>query len=80
MSDGMTGSTAEWIVLWRSEMTMQDLRHRELDDRAGLPEGYVSKIMCGLVKEPTAATISKINRALGIRFVRLAAERAAPTP
>ncbi len=47
-------------------MTTQQLTHREVDDLAGLAEGYVSKLMCGQVREPTAATISKMNRALRI--------------
>jgi hypothetical protein len=66
--DGLTGTMADWIALWRSAMSAQDLTYREVDDLAGLGEGYMAKLMCGLVKEATAATISKINRALRIRL------------
>jgi predicted transcriptional regulator len=68
MTNGLTGSQPEWLALWRSAMSAQDLTHREVDDLAGLAEGYVSKLMCGQVREPTAATISKMNRALRIRL------------
>jgi hypothetical protein len=77
MSDWLTGSQADWIMLWRSAMSARALTHREVDELAGLAEGYVSKLMCGQVREPTAATISKMNRALRIR---LYAERDALTP
>jgi hypothetical protein len=68
MSEALTGSQADWIALWRRETAAQGLTHRALDDRANLGEGYFSKLMCGLVKEPTSATIDRINRALGIRL------------
>jgi hypothetical protein len=66
MTERLIGSQAEWIALWRSAMATQRLTHREVDDLAGLAEGYVSKLLCGQVREPTAATISKMNRALRI--------------
>jgi hypothetical protein len=68
MSDALTGTMADWIALWRSAVAAQDLTYREVDDLAGLGEGYMAKLMCGLVKEATAATIARINRALGIRL------------
>ena len=81
MSDAaMIGTMAEWIAVWRSAMAAQDLTCRVLDDLAGLGEGYMAKILCGQVREATAATISKINRALGIRFVTIAGERETVTP
>ena len=80
MSDALFGTQADWIAVWRAEMAAQGLTYREVDDLAGLGEGYMAKLMCGLVKEATAATIAKINRALGIRFVMVAGEREALTP
>jgi hypothetical protein len=68
MSEALTGSQADWLALWRAAMTAQGVTYREVDDRAGLGEGYMAKLMCGLVKEATSATISRINRALGIRL------------
>jgi hypothetical protein len=75
MAEGLTGTMADWIAIWRSAMAAQDLTCRVLDDLAGLGEGYMAKILCGQVKEATAATISKINRALGIRFVTVLGAR-----
>ena len=74
----LTGTMADWIAIWRSEMTAQDLTCRVLDDLAELGEGYMAKILCG-ARTPTAPTIAKINRALGlgIKFVRLAEEHTA---
>jgi transcriptional regulator with XRE-family HTH domain len=67
MTDGLLGSQAEFVALWRAAMTAQGLTHREVDDRAGLGEGYVSKLMCGQ-RAPTPRTIERMNRALGIRL------------
>jgi predicted transcriptional regulator len=67
VSEALFGSQADWIALWRARLADLGWTHRELDDRAGLGEGYTSKLLCGLVK-PTAPTIERINRALGIRL------------
>jgi hypothetical protein len=68
MSDGLTGSRADWLPLWKATASARGFSYREVDDRAGLTDGYFSRLMCGDVREPTATTISKINRALAIRF------------
>ncbi len=65
MTDALTGEQAEWIALWREALAARGWSHRELDERAGLAEGYTSKILCG-DRVPTARIIAKINRALGI--------------
>jgi hypothetical protein len=70
MTDAMLGSQADWIALWRSEMLRQGLTHREVDLRAGWGDGYCSKLLCG-AREPTATTIARMNRVLGIRFAAL---------
>ena len=62
----MTGTMADWIALWRSAMVAQGLRYWEVDERAGLGDGYMAKIMCGQVQAATWPTIVKINRVLGI--------------
>ena len=67
MTDGLLGSSADWIALWRARMAERDLTHRAVDDLAGLGEGYVSKLMCGQ-RSPTPRTIERMNRALGIRL------------
>jgi transcriptional regulator with XRE-family HTH domain len=76
MTEALFGSQADWIALWRGRLADLGWTHRELDDRAGLGEGYASKLLCGLMK-PTAQTIERINRALGIS---LHAEYEAVTP
>jgi predicted transcriptional regulator len=68
MSEGLTGARADWIALWRVRIAELGLRYWEVDERAGLGDGYTAKLMCGQVREPTAATIDRINRALDIRF------------
>jgi hypothetical protein len=77
MSDAMTGTMADWIALWRPAMAAHGLRYWEVDERAGLGDGYMAKLMCGQVQAATWPTIVKINRVLGIS---LYAERAALTP
>jgi hypothetical protein len=76
-ADALTGTMADWIALWRLAMAAQELRYWEVDERAGLGDGYMAKLMCGQVQSPTWPTIVKINRALGIS---LYAERAALMP
>jgi hypothetical protein len=68
MSDGLTGTRSDWLSVWKAEAAAQGLKYREIDDLAGLVDGYFSRLACGDIKEPTAATIAAINRALDIRF------------
>jgi hypothetical protein len=68
MNDGLTGSRADWLPLWKKTAASRGFSYREVDDRAGLTDGYFSRLMCGDVKEPTTTTIDRINRALDIRF------------
>ena len=68
MSDGLTGAREEWLSLWKAKAAARGFSYREVDDRAGLTDGYFSRLMCGDVKEPTATTIDRINRALDLRF------------
>jgi transcriptional regulator with XRE-family HTH domain len=68
MSDWLTGSRADWLPLWKTTAAARGFSYREVDDRAGLTDGYFSRLLCGDVREPTATTIDRINRALDIRF------------
>jgi hypothetical protein len=67
MSDrlAMTGTRADWLSVWKPAATAR-YTYREVDHRAGLTDGYFSRLMCGDIKEPTAPTIAAINRALGL--------------
>jgi DNA-binding phage protein len=81
MSEGLTGTTPELIAVWRAAMDARGRTTREVDHDAGLGDGYFAKILCGL-RTPTAPTIAKINRALGLemRFVLLPSGIDALTP
>jgi len=68
MTDGLTGSRADWLSVWKPAAAARGYSYRMLDDRAGLTDGYFSRLVCGDIKEPTAETIAAINRALDIRF------------
>jgi hypothetical protein len=61
-------SLADWIGLCRSAMSERGLTMREVDELAGLGEGYVAKIMCGQVKASTWRTVERVSRALGIKL------------
>jgi predicted transcriptional regulator len=66
--DGLTGTRANWIAIWRARLAELGWTYPELDHRAGLTNKYFSRLVCGDIDQPTAATIDKINRALEIRF------------
>ena len=55
----------ELIAAWRAAMAASGKTTREVNHDAGLGEGYLAKILCGL-RSPTAPTVAKINRVLGI--------------
>ncbi len=67
MTDGLTMSPADWIVIWRARIAELGLTHSEVDHQIGWGENYCSKVMCGM-KQPTAKTIERMNRALALRF------------
>jgi hypothetical protein len=67
MSDALIGSAAGWIAIWRAAIADRSWTHREVDFRARWGEGYCSKLLCG-DREPTAPTISRMNRALGLKL------------
>jgi hypothetical protein len=73
MSEGLTGAREDWIAIWRASISNRGWTHREVDDLAGWGEGYCSKLLCG-DREPTATTISRMNRALGLK-IRLEVDR-----
>jgi hypothetical protein len=68
MSDALTGTRADWLSVWKRAAVVRGLSYRALDDRAGLTDGYFSRLACGDIKEPTAETIAAINRALGLEI------------
>jgi hypothetical protein len=76
MSGGLLGSAADWIAIWRARIAELGWTHSEVDFRAQCDaradgerwgDGYCSKLLCG-DREPTATTISRMNRALRLNI------------
>jgi predicted transcriptional regulator len=55
----------DWPTIWRGRMRELGLTSRDVDGLADVADGYVAKLLCGM-KEPRAATIDKVNAALGL--------------
>jgi transcriptional regulator with XRE-family HTH domain len=49
----------------------QDLTQEQLARRAGLTQGHLSKIEAGMRQSPTARTIKRLARALGVPVTEL---------
>jgi hypothetical protein len=79
MSD-LSGTPVELIAMWKARIADLGWTHSEVDFRAQEDaraqgerwgDGYCGKLLCG-AREPTATTIARMNRVLGIRFRALA--------
>lgn len=62
----MYGTKADWLLVWKREADARGWPDAEVEHQAGLTTKYLSRLRCGDIGEPTAATIAKINRALGL--------------
>ena len=65
MNDRLIRSTADWIAVWRVRMAERGLTCLEADALAGLSEGHMSKILCGL-RKPSGETRDRLCAALGL--------------
>jgi hypothetical protein len=61
-------SMADFVPVWRARADELNLSHATIDEIAGLPSGYFSKVMCGM-KNPGPIAVECINGALAIGFV-----------
>jgi hypothetical protein len=68
MTDGMTGTRADWLSVWKRAAAARGYSYADVDHRAGLTDKYFSRLACGDIGEPTAATIAKLNRALDLEI------------
>lgn len=66
----MIRTAAEMIAAFGARAKELGLAHREVDEIAGLGDGYFSKLMCG-DRKPGALVIERICGALQIGFVPL---------
>jgi predicted transcriptional regulator len=63
MSDGLIRLSTDWADVFRARIADLGLSHSEVDERAGLPDGYCNKIINGK-KKPGAVTIERMCGAL----------------
>src|SRR5437763_16262511 len=68
MSDRLIRTAADMVELFVARAKTLGLAHREIDERAGLGDGYFSKVACG-DRKPGALTIERICGALALGFV-----------
>jgi predicted transcriptional regulator len=67
MSDGLIRLSTDWADVFRARIVDLGLSNLEVDERAGLPEGYCNKILNGK-KKPGAVTIARLCGALQLAF------------
>jgi hypothetical protein len=67
MTDGLIRSATDWPAVFRARIVALGYSHLEVDQLAGLPDGYCNKILNGK-KKPGAVTIERLSRALKLAF------------
>jgi predicted transcriptional regulator len=63
MNDRLIRCSTDWAAVFRARIAALGYSHFEVDQRAGLPDGYCNKILNGK-KKPGAVTIERMCRAL----------------
>jgi hypothetical protein len=71
MNDRLVRTAADMVALFVARAAELGFSHREVDEIAGLGDGYFSKVACG-DRKPGALTIERICGALGLAFVPFA--------
>jgi hypothetical protein len=67
MSERLIRLSTDWADVFRARIVDLGLSHFEVDQRAGLPDGYCNKILNGK-KKPGAVTIERMCGALQLAF------------
>jgi hypothetical protein len=65
MSDRLIRSSSDWATVFRARIAELGLSHFEVDQLAGLPDGYCNKIL-NAKKRPGAVTIERMCGALAL--------------
>jgi hypothetical protein len=68
MSDRLIRSSADMVAIFRARIMELGLSHFDVDQIAGLPDGYCNKIL-NSKKKPGAVTIGRLCDALALAFV-----------
>jgi hypothetical protein len=68
MTENLIRSPADWAGAFRTRIAQLGLSHLEVDQLAGLPDGYCNKIL-NAKKKPGAVTIGRLCAALAMAFV-----------
>jgi hypothetical protein len=67
MTDSLIRLSTDWAAIFRARISALGLSHFEVDQIAGLPDGYCNKILNGK-KKPGAVTIERMSRALKLAW------------
>ena len=67
MTENLIRSPADWAGAFRTRIAQLGLSHLEVDQLAGLPDGYCNKIL-NAKKKPGAVTIGRLCAALAMAF------------
>jgi hypothetical protein len=68
MTENLVRLAKDWAAVFRARILALGYSHLEVDQIAGLPDGYCNKILNGK-KKPGAVTIERVSRALKLVFV-----------
>ena len=67
MAEHLIRLSTDWAAVFRARISALGYSHFQVDQLAGLPDGYCNKILNGK-KKPGAVTIERLSRALKLAF------------
>jgi DNA-binding phage protein len=65
MTERLIVEPSDWIAAVEARIAERGETYAEVEQRAGLGEGYLGKLMSER-KRPTLRTVGKVNRAIGL--------------